>query len=117
MRNPNKYQRNKAAKLKARRRAFKLKGGPHSIKSWCPSPYYNFVNYTHEEQLKNHKEFIETFYVRGFLNGFSRDSLHTPKWLKKSFERSERHRTKIELETGKEITFYKHDADSHWFLS
>jgi hypothetical protein len=126
MRNPNKYNRNKYAKDNARRRAFAINGGEFAYRSYMPFMWaWSKSSYDHEEQLKNHIEYIENHWMRSFLNGNNRGAFHAPKWFKKNIERSERHFVNqkirecvnVDIEDLDDYTFpvYKHHADWEWF--
>jgi len=126
MRNPNKYYRNKNAKKNARRRAFSINGGEFAYRSYMPYCFWpGCKDYSHEEQLKDHIEYIETHWVRSFLNGNRRGAFHAPKWFRQYIERRERHIvnqkvrnvSKLHNEDIDEYEFpmYKHNADWDWF--
>lgn len=125
MRIKNKYLRNRLVKTLTRKRVKKFLGGEFSHKLFCPWWCFGFEKtWTPEEQLKDHQEHIDEWWVRGILNGKRSGHYHAPKWYKIPYKRRERRLVKKVLDRmtkdvdnvdGYNIPSFKQDADWDWF--
>lgn len=124
MRIKNKYLRNRLAKIKARKRAVKFVGGEFSYKCFFPYWFHGVKYSTCDQQIKDHSQHIDEWWVRGLLNGHGRGHWHAPKWYKKSIERRERRKVQkiikkmmynIEDVDDVIVPTFIHQADWGWF--
>jgi hypothetical protein len=125
MRIKHKYLRNRLYKNKARKRAFKLQGGEFSHKWSCPWWCYGISDqFSVENQIKDHRESVEKYWVRSFLNGIDRGFHHAPKYERTFRKRWEKRAVKKEIDKMMkdihnadeyDIPVSKKDADYHWF--
>jgi hypothetical protein len=124
MRIKNKYLRNRLFKTLTRNRVKQFIGGEFSYKQHCPWWSLGlFKNYTSEEQLKDHQNHIDEWWVRGILNG-KKGGYHAPKWYRSATERRQRRKVKKVIDKMTEnidnvddyvIPNFKQDADWDWF--
>lgn len=124
MRIKNKYLRNRLVKTLTRNRVKKFIGGEFSIKCLCPWWRFGFFrDYDAEQELKNHQEHIDKWWVRGILSGKKSGHFHAPKSYKFKSERKHRRAVKkvidkmiqdVDNVDGYTIPNFKQDADWDW---
>lgn len=120
MRIRNKYLRNRLVKTKARQRTKKfLKDGEFSFKAYMPYMIWRNKPYGYDEQLKDHQEYIDEYWVRNLTDGGP--GLHAPRWYRNIYQRSYRRQVKKSItkimqgEEDIEIPTIKYNADWDWF--
>ena len=118
MRIKNKYIRNRNARSKA---WHSVRNRNHPFETMMPWFYYNSkANYTFEEQVKNHFEWIDE-QARAVESGHHRSFFHAPKHYRQDLWKERKAQERVILarirqgDYDVEMPKFKKDADWLWF--